>query len=413
MFEETIAAISTPLGEGGISIVRMSGPKALSITDQVFQGDTRPSQSPSHRVLYGHVKNPESKEIVDEVLIMIMRAPKTYTAEDLVEIHCHGGLLVTRNVLEVLLKCGARLAEPGEFTKRAFLNGRIDLTQAEAVLDIIRSRTKEGLRLGIEQLEGGLLQEMEDLRGKLIQTLMRLEVAVDFSESDIQIVEKKEVKASLLQNLGKVHDLLRTSESGKLIREGARLAIVGKSNVGKSSLLNALLKEDRAIVSPVPGTTRDTIEEWLDIEGIPLRIIDTAGLGLTTNIIEAEGKRRAEQRMSQADLIIFMLDGSAPLDERDEGIARRLDGKEYLTVINKIDLKQHLKSERLQDIIKGPHLRISALHGLGLEELKRSILDSFLGGQSVPAEGVVITHIRHRDALMRAKLSLDQALKTK
>ena len=190
------------------------------------------------------------------------------------------------------------------------------------------------------------------------------------------------------------------------------MAIVGKSNVGKSSLLNALLKEDRAIVSPVPGTTRDTIEEWLDIEGIPLRVIDTAGLGLTTNIIEAEGERRAEQRISQADLIIFMLDGSAPFDERDEAIAKRLDGKEYLTVINKTDLKQHLKSERLQGLMKGPHIRISALHGFGLEELKRSILDIVLGGQSVPAEGVVITHIRHRDALMRAKLSLEQAVKT-
>ncbi|UCE19055.1 MAG: tRNA uridine-5-carboxymethylaminomethyl(34) synthesis GTPase MnmE [Gemmatimonadota bacterium] len=412
MFEDTIAAISTPPGEGGISIVRMSGPKALTIADGLFRGDRRPSQSPSHRILYGHVLELEAKRIIDEVLLMVMRAPRTYTAEDMVEINCHGGYLVSRNVLEVVLKCGARLAEPGEFTRRAFLNGRIDLTQAEAVLDIIRSRTGEGLRLGVEQLEGSLLRELEALRHHLVQILTQLEVAVDFSESDIQIAQRDMLITALEKILCRIGDLLQTSSSGKLIREGARLAIVGKPNVGKSSLLNALLKEDRAIVSPLPGTTQDTIEEWLDIEGLPLRVIDTAGLGTTANVIEEEGKRRTEERIYQADLVIFMLDGSIPMDERDDSIAQRLEGKKYLTVINKIDLEQRLESDGLQNSKRDLYIRISALHGQGLEELKRSILDAVLSGHSVPSEGVVVTRLRHRDALMRAKISLEQAVKT-
>ena len=412
MFRDTIAAISTPPGEGGISIVRLSGPKAFSIADSFFQGNSCPSLSPSHSIIYGHVVDPESKEIIDEVLLMLMKAPRTFTAEDMVEINCHGGFLVTRNVVEAVLKSGARLAEPGEFTKRAFLNGRIDLTQAEAVLDIVRSRTKRELRLGLEQLGGNVLKEMESFRRRLIEVLTQLEAAIDFSNDDIQIIQKKELMESIHETLSEIRDLLQSSETGKLIREGARLAIVGKPNVGKSSLLNALLKEDRAIVSPLPGTTRDTIEEWLDVDGILLRVIDTAGLGKTSNIIEEEGERRTEERIAQADLIIFVVDGSIPFDERDESIAQRLEGREYLVAINKIDLEQQLESEHLANFTKNSQIKISALHGTGLENLKRAIHHAVLKEYTIPREGVVVTHVRHRDALMKTKISLERAMGT-
>ena len=266
MIEDTIAAISTPPGEGAISIVRISGPEALSIADRIFQSETKPSNSPSHRVIYGHIRAQKSKSTIDEVLLVVLKAPNTYTAEDMVEINCHGGFLVTRSVLEEVLRCGARLAEPGEFTKRAFLNGRIDLTQAEAVLDVIRSRTPVSLHMSIEQLEGSLREEMEGLRQQLVEILTQLEAAVDFTESDVQAVEKERFLSSIEILSCRIEELIRTSQGGKLVRDGGRLAIVGKSNVGKSSLLNALLKEERAIVSPVPGTTRDSIEEWLNIE---------------------------------------------------------------------------------------------------------------------------------------------------
>ncbi|MFQ6091525.1 MAG: tRNA uridine-5-carboxymethylaminomethyl(34) synthesis GTPase MnmE [bacterium] len=412
MFEETIAAISTPPGEGGISVVRMSGRQALSIADRLFRGKVRPSQSLSHRVLHGRISAPRSGEPIDEVLLVVMRGPKTYTAEDMVEVNCHGGYLVTRGVLEAVLSCGARLAEPGEFTKRAFLNGRIDLAQAEAVLDVVRSRTPAGLRLALEQLGGGLSSAVERVRHQLVEVLSQLEVAVDFSESDIQALSRGQQISSIAEILRSVEGLIQTSDAGKILREGAKMAIVGKPNVGKSSLLNALLKEERAIVSPIPGTTRDTIEEWLNLEGLPLRIVDTAGLGGAADEIEREGGRRAEERMGQADVVLFVVDGSVPLDERDVYIAQRLNGKRHIAVINKIDLKQMMDEDRLPGLVGGPVLKISALRGLGLEALKRSIIDSVLNRPAVASEGIFVTHLRHRDALMRTGAALGRALET-
>jgi tRNA modification GTPase len=286
MLDDTIAAISTPPGEGGISIVRISGPEAFTFADRVFQGDIRPSESPSHRVLHGQIIDPESKTLLDDILLVVMRKPKTYTAEDVVEINCHGGILVAQRILQAVLRCGARLAEPGEFTKRAFLNGRIDLAQAEAVLDIIRSRTPMGLTKGLDQLTGKLSKKMEGLRKRLVEVLAQLEVTIDFSESDNQPIQREQLHFSLEETLKIVEILVETSETGRIIREGAKLAIVGKPNVGKSSLLNALLMEDRAIVSSVPGTTRDTIEEWLNIDGFPFKVIDTAGLGSSRDELE-------------------------------------------------------------------------------------------------------------------------------
>lgn len=411
MIEDTIAAISTPPGEGGISIVRISGPEALTIADQIFEGEVRPSTSASHRVHYGHIKAQGSKTIIDEILLVVLKAPNTYTTEDMVEINCHGGFFVTKNVLDEVLRCGARLAERGEFTKRAFLNGRIDLTQAEAVLDVIRSRTPASLCMSIGQLEGGLRKEMEDLRQQLIEILIQLEAAVDFTEGDIQYITRPKLMFLIEAITDKIQELIQTNESGKLLRDGVKLAIVGKPNVGKSSLLNALLKEDRAIVSPLPGTTRDTIEEWLNIDGIPLQIVDTAGMGGSSNMIEKEGERRAEERIGQADLILFLVDGSRSLDERDDAIMRLLKGRKYVVVINKIDLTQGIDTDCLGKSVKGPFVRISALHGDGLEELRRSIFNKISGGYSLQSEGVVVTHIRHCDALTRAHSALQRAVK--
>ena len=412
MIEDTIAAISTPPGEGAISIVRISGPEALSIADRIFQSETKPSNSPSHRVIYGHIRAQKSKSTIDEVLLVVLKAPNTYTAEDMVEINCHGGFLVTRSVLEEVLRCGARLAEPGEFSKRAFLNGRIDLTQAEAVLDVIRSRTPVSLHMSIEQLEGSLREEMEGLRQQLVEILTQLEAAVDFTESDVQAVEKERFLSSIEILSCRIEELIRTSQGGKLVRDGGRLAIVGKSNVGKSSLLNALLKEERAIVSPVPGTTRDSIEEWLNIDGIPLRIIDTAGMGGSSGGLEREGARRTEERIGQADLLLFMVDGSVPLDDRDDAIIRHLEGRRSLVVINKIDLAQVIDTDHLKKRMKGPFPRISALYGDGLEDLRKSIIHKMLDGHSLQSEGVVVTHVRQRDALKRAQDSLQRSIKT-
>lgn len=412
MIDDTIAAISTPFGEGGISIIRISGPEAFSLTDRIFQGDVRPSESPSHRVLHGRIRDPENSDVLDDVLLILMRAPSTYTAENVVEINCHGGILVTRRILQTVLNCGARLAEPGEFTKRAFLNGRIDLAQAEAVLDIIRSRTPTGLTKGLEQLAGNLSKKIEDLRGLLIEILAQLEVAVDFSDSDIQPIQRDQLQASLKETLRSVEMLIETSDTGRLVREGAKLAIVGQPNVGKSSLLNALLMEDRAIVSSVPGTTRDTIEEWLNIDGFPLKIIDTAGLGSSEGEVEKEGERRAVDRLEGADLVLFMVDGSMPLDHKDEHIARSLNGKTYVVVVNKSDLPQQIDIKEVKKSIGGTVLNISALKKRGLGDLKRSILERITEGRNPLVEGVVVTHLRHREVLAKTRKALLRALET-
>ncbi len=316
--EDTIAAISTPLGHSGVGIVRLSGRDSIEITDRIFaSADNSPLQSmPSHRLIYGHIID-SKKEMVDEVLVSVMRSPRSYTREDIVEINCHGGPVPIRKILELVLKAGARLAEPGEFTRRALLNGRIDLAQAEAVLDLINSLTEQGRKAAVEQLKGGLSRKIEAIKEKLIELTAFVEAHIDFPEEDIELpsLEDMKNKASIIQN--SLKELIDSARYGMILRDGIKTAIIGRPNVGKSSLLNALLEQDRAIVTEIPGTTRDVIEEYLNIQGIPVRIMDTAGIREVKNIVEKEGVKRSLSTMENADLVLLVLDGSCALHDTD------------------------------------------------------------------------------------------------
>jgi tRNA modification GTPase len=324
--EDTIAAISTPLGEGGIGIVRLSGNQAVKIADKIFRCPNRRKieELASREIIHGFSCCPRTRENIDEVLVSVMRSPRTYTREDVVEINCHGGIVPLKRTLEAALEGGARLAEPGEFTKRAFLNGRIDLSQAEATLDIIKSKTDSSLRAALSQLEGGLSSEINSLRAELIEILAHLEVTVDFSDEDITPLPRHEIGKKLLETQKKIRALIDSAKGGRLLREGVNTVIVGKPNVGKSSLLNALLSEARAIVTPIPGTTRDVIEEGLNIKGIPLVLKDTAGIRQPKDVVESAGVGLSRKSLRLADLVLCVLDGSQSLDEEDIVILREV-----------------------------------------------------------------------------------------
>lgn len=393
---DTIAAISTPMGEGGIGIVRMSGPDAISIVDPIFEAATGDPlhASPSHRLHYGRIV--VDGHPVDEALVSVMRAPRTYTREDIVEVNCHGGIVATRAILDAILAGGARLAERGEFTKRAFLNGRISLDQAKAVLDIVRAKTALGLEAAVDRLGGRFSEAIREVRESLREILAELEVQIDFPDVD---VETEEIGSRVAALSRRVSDLLVRAESGRVLREGLTVAIVGRPNVGKSTLLNALLAEDRAIVTSIPGTTRDTVEEEAAIGGIPVRLIDTAGMRPPGDPVEAEGVRRTEQAVKRADLLLLMLDSSEPLAEED----RRLVGKDWgipvILILNKIDLPS-----RVDDVPNGPwreSLRISARDGRNLEELRTTLLDLLLGGRVPARNSVLLLDQWERDLLRR------------
>lgn len=417
--EDTITAISTPLGEGGIGIVRISGKDSVKIAEKIFKGDKPVGEIPSHRVTYGEIVDPDTGEIIDEVLLTIFLAPKSYTAEDLIEISCHGGQLVLTKVLEQALKCGARLAEPGEFTLRAFMNGRIDLSQAEAVAEVIRAKTDLGLRLGLRHLKGDLSEKVNSYRDKLIDILARLEVEIDFSEEDIEPLEREKVIGELQSIQKDIEDLLSSYNEGKILREGLSVVIVGKPNVGKSSLLNALLKEDRAIVTPIPGTTRDVISEFANFKGVPVRLVDTAGYHISKDVIELEGIRRTKIEMSEADLLLLVIDTSSEIDEEDLDLKRRmadsstgsLSSRKYLTVFNKIDIAPPYLIKKNREKLKEKSIvQVSALKGEGLEKLKEMVVSSSIVSTKDQTQSVLLSSLRHKDALMRAKKSLSLAI---
>jgi tRNA modification GTPase len=431
--EDTIAAISTPLGEGGIGIVRISGKDSIKIAEKIFKsagsirGEKPLSQLPSHRVNYGEIVDSETGEVIDEVLLTLFIAPKSYTAEDLVEISCHGGQLVLTRVLQQALKCGARLAEPGEFTLRAFINGRIDLSQAEAVAEMIRAKTDMGLKMALRHLKGGLSEKINTYRDWLIDILARLEVEIDFSEEDIEPLDRNKVKKEIESIEKDLENLLTTYDEGKILREGLNVVIVGKTNVGKSSLLNALLKEDRAIVTPIPGTTRDVISEFANFKGVPVRLVDTAGYRISEDTIELEGIKRTKIEMSEADLLLLVIDTSAEIDKEDLNLKRQVPERKCLTVFNKIDiasadlirkneerLKDRSSEERepfnfVQDKRSRTVVKVSALKGDGLERLKEMIVSSSLVSQKDQTQGVLLSSLRHKDALTRAKKNLSLA----
>ena len=400
MFDDTIDAIATPLGEGGLAVIRISGTDALAIADKSFvpssKSSLKPSQAPTHTIHYGKIF--QNGRAIDEVLLSVMRAPRTLTREDVVEITCHGGLLPAKMVLDVVLENGARLAMPGEFTKRAFLNGRIDLTQAEAVADLISARTELALTAANEQLAGKLSQRINELRDDMVKILAHVEAHIDFPDEDIA----PDTKAQLLRRLENavefMEELLRTANEGQILRRGIRAAIVGRPNAGKSSLLNQLLGHDRAIVSAIPGTTRDTIEETANIRGLPVVFVDTAGLCDSGDEIEIEGIRRSRATLEKAELILHVLDNSEPLTPADETYLKEFSGKKIILIRNKIDLPKKLSLPG--DLAT---VDVCCLSGKGIEDLKEAIKEMVWAGEIRAEMLQVMINSRHQDALKRAR----------
>lgn len=412
---DTIAAISTAPGEAGIGIVRMSGNEAFSITEEIFKSSSGKdfSNIKNRTISHGFIIEPKTSNRIDEVLISKMQSPNTYTREDIVEINCHGGTLAVKRILEVLLRNGARLAEPGEFTKRAFLNGRIDLSQAEAVIDLITAKTDKGMDLALEQLEGSLSSKVKEIRDSIINMLAHIEASIDYPEYDIEEVTYDTLLNQAQEVSDKIHKLLETADTGKILREGLSTVIIGKPNVGKSSLLNALLKEGRAIVTDVPGTTRDIIEDYINIRGIPLRIIDTAGIRETENVIERIGVNKSKELMDQADLILFILDISSELSKEDEMLIEELKDKKTIVLFNKTDLKPILEIEKLKKQLEGKSIiEISALKGEGLDKLEEEIVDMVYGGQVSAGDSGLVSNIRHKNLLENAADSANITIET-
>jgi tRNA modification GTPase len=411
--EGTISAISTPFGEGGIGIVRVSGPLAEPIARRLFRGKKEVSGFISHHFHYGEIIDPRTGHPMDEVLVVLMRGPATYTKEDIVEIHCHGGYIILQKVLELVLKQGARLAQPGEFTKRAFLNGRIDLTQAEAVIDLIRAKTTTSLEIANQQIRGMLQHELVSIKEGLVDRLALIEAHIDFPEEEIEPVSLEGLKEDIEGMVEKITGWIASYESGRIFREGISCAIIGKTNVGKSSLLNVLLKEDRAIVTPIPGTTRDVIEEVLNIQGIPVRLMDTAGLRKVVDSVELEGVKRTKEKIEDADLVLLVIDGSRDLDEDDRDIFRKVEKKKKVVVVNKKDLLPRVSEEDLRaQFPEDPLVHISALKREGIDDLNGSIYHTLLHKEvTVSPDHLIVANVRHKEALTRAKGNLGSALR--
>ena len=396
--DDTIAAISTPLGEGGIGIVRMSGPRALEIADRIFvsRDGSMPSRYKTYTVHYGHVTRDENRRI-DEVILTVMRAPKTYTKEDVVEINCHGGPGALKETLELILASGARIAEPGEFTKRAFLNGRIDLVKAEAVLDIIKARTDSSLRLAMSQLDGALSKDVNAILERLSAILSRVEAAIDFPDEEIEIMKEGDLYNMLGDVKSGLERLLATADHGIVLREGVLATICGKPNVGKSSLMNLLLRRDRVIVTPIPGTTRDAVEEMINLRGFPLRLVDTAGIHRTKDPLNLEGIARSRGYLEKADVALFVLDGSSPIEGADLAIAELVKGKKVLAVINKSDLPQKIDERDVKNILDTEFIvNVSVLERRKIDLLEEAMLKMLAFGGVVQNEGAMVANMRHK-----------------
>ncbi|MEI5908398.1 tRNA uridine-5-carboxymethylaminomethyl(34) synthesis GTPase MnmE [Bacillus spongiae] len=411
---DTIAAISTPMGEGAIAIVRLSGEEAFEIADKIFKkpnGDKLTSL-PSHTIHYGHIVDPTENKIIEEVMVSIMRGPKTFTREDVVEINCHGGMVSVNRVLQVILTNGARLAEPGEFTKRAFLNGRIDLSQAEAVMDLIRAKTDRAMNVAINQMEGRLSRLIQKLRQDILETLAHVEVNIDYPEYD----DVEEMTHTILLQKSRlvkeeIERLLRTSEQGKILREGLSTVIIGRPNVGKSSLLNSLVQENKAIVTDIPGTTRDVIEEYVNVRGVPLRLVDTAGIRETEDIVEKIGVERSRQVLKEADLILLVLNYADELTEEDENLFKAVEGMDVIVIINKTDLPQKINLDKVEKLASQHKLvTTSLLQDKGVDELEESIASLFFKGKLDASDITYVSNSRHISLLHQAKKSIEDAI---
>ncbi|WP_423800263.1 tRNA uridine-5-carboxymethylaminomethyl(34) synthesis GTPase MnmE [Neobacillus sp. SAB-20_R2A] len=411
---DTIAAISTPMGEGAIAIVRLSGNEAIPIADKLFRSVSgkKLAEMSSHTIHYGHIIDPKSGQVAEEVMISLMKGPKTFTKEDVVEINCHGGLVSVNRVLQLVLNSGARLAEPGEFTKRAFLNGRIDLSQAEAVIDLIRAKTDRAMNVALGQMEGRLSKLIRRLRQEILEILAHIEVNIDYPEYD----DVEEMTHTML--LPKAHyvreelnKLLQTSQQGKILREGLSTVIVGRPNVGKSSLLNSLVQENKAIVTDIPGTTRDVIEEYVNVRGVPLRLLDTAGIRETEDIVERIGVERSRQVLKEADLILLVLNYSDQLTKEDENLFEAVNGMDVIVIVNKTDLPQQIDMNRVKELAKDHRIvTTSLLEDRGVDELEEAIAALFFAGSIEAKDATYVSNTRHIALLNQSSRAIEEAI---
>ena len=410
--DDTIAAIATAPGEGGIGIIRISGPKSLEVAEEIFFSISgkKISEYPARTLIFGNIKDGDKK--IDEVLVAYMKGPNSYTAEDVIEINCHGGFISVKRILELVLSKDVRLAEAGEFTKRAFLNGRIDLSQAEAVIDVINAKTDKAHEVAENQLDGSLSNRIREFREKVTELLAQVEVAIDYPEEDIEFIAYTTLEEKTRESNKDIKKLYETSESGKIFREGLKTVIVGKPNVGKSSLLNSILGENRAIVTDIPGTTRDVIEEFVNIKGIPLKIVDTAGIRETDDVVEKIGVEKSMASFDTADLIIMVVDSSSELSEEDREILEKVQGKETILLLNKTDLPQVIDEEEVKKYVNEENIiKISALHNEGIEDVHDRIEAMVYKGDIKSSSNVIITNSRHKDALYRAMKSAEDAMR--
>ncbi|QNW73236.1 tRNA uridine-5-carboxymethylaminomethyl(34) synthesis GTPase MnmE [Staphylococcus aureus] len=409
---DTITSISTPMGEGAIGIVRLSGPQAVEIADKLYKGKHLLNDVPSHTINYGHIIDPESKEVIEEVMVSVLRAPKTFTREDIIEINCHGGILTINRVLELTMTYGARMADPGEFTKRAFLNGRIDLSQAEAVMDFIRSKTDRASKVAMNQIEGRLSDLIKKQRQSILEILAQVEVNIDYPEYDdvedatteFLLEQSKEIKQE-------INRLLDTGAQGKIMREGLSTVIVGKPNVGKSSMLNNLIQDNKAIVTEVAGTTRDVLEEYVNVRGVPLRLVDTAGIRETEDIVEKIGVERSRKALSQADLILFVLNNNEALTQEDYTLYEVVKNEDVIVIVNKMDLEQNIDINEVKDMIGDtPLIQTSMLKQEGIDELEIQIRDLFFGGEVQNQDMTYVSNSRHISLLKQARQTIQDAI---
>ena len=409
---DTITSISTPMGEGAIGIVRLSGPQAIEIGDILYKGKKKLSEVETHTINYGHIIDPETDETVEEVMVSVLRAPKTFTREDIIEINCHGGILTINRILELTMTYGARMAEPGEYTKRAFLNGRIDLSQAEAVMDFIRSKTDRASKVAMNQIEGRLSDLIKKQRQSILEILAQVEVNIDYPEyddvedatTDFLLEQSKRIKEE-------INRLLETGAQGKIMREGLSTVIVGRPNVGKSSMLNNLIQDNKAIVTEVAGTTRDVLEEYVNVRGVPLRLVDTAGIRDTEDIVEKIGVERSRKALSEADLILFVLNNNEPLTEDDQTLFEVIKNEDVIVIINKTDLEQRLDVSELREMIGDmPLIQTSMLKQEGIDELEIQIKDLFFGGEVQNQDMTYVSNSRHISLLKQARQSIQDAI---